>query len=135
MNEVTKVHLGRQAFTISVDAHHELRLYLESIEKAVKDKDVVNEIELRMAELLSEHGLDATKVILPSDVSFLKEQLGNPADFSEASDEQPAADSKQVDGRRLFRDTDDAMLAGVAAGLAQYFGIDTLRLVEGYYST
>jgi hypothetical protein len=47
MNEVTKIHLGRQAFTISVDAHHELKNYLEVIKKQVEDKDVVEEIELR----------------------------------------------------------------------------------------
>lgn len=70
MNEVTKIHLGRQAFTIAIDAHHELKSYLEAIKKQVDDKDVVDEIELRMAELLTEHGINATKVILPADVDF-----------------------------------------------------------------
>ncbi|HXR49845.1 MAG TPA: PspC domain-containing protein [Verrucomicrobiae bacterium] len=125
MNEVTKIHLGRQAFTISVDAHHELKNYLHAIEKQVDDKEVVEEVELRMAELLAEHGINASKVILPADVSFLKEQLGNPADFKD-EDETTAPEAKPTDSKRLFRDTDNAMLAGVAAGLATYFGIDAL---------
>src|ERR1700730_4240416 len=112
MNEVTKIHLGRQAFTISVDAHHELKSYLEAITKQVGDKDVVDEIELRMAELLTEHGINANKVILPSDVDFLKTQLGNPKDFKEDGDEAPTPGHKQPDSKRLFRDTDNAMVAG-----------------------
>jgi phage shock protein PspC (stress-responsive transcriptional regulator) len=127
MNEVTKIHLGRQAFTISVDAHHVLKSYLEAIRKQVGDKDVVDEIELRMAELLTEHGLNANKVILPGDVDFLKEQLGNPTDFKEDGDETDApGPNHKSDSKRLFRDTDNAMIAGVAAGLAEYFGLDVL---------
>src|SRR5476649_1690632 len=104
MNEVTKIHLGRQAFTISVDAHHELRSYLEAIEKQVEDKDVIDEIELRMAELLTEHGITSNKVILPSDVDFLKVQLGNPKDFTDEGKTTSDADFKQSRTKRLFRD-------------------------------
>jgi phage shock protein PspC (stress-responsive transcriptional regulator) len=128
MNEVTNIHLGRQAFTISVDAHHELRNYLEAIKKQVNDKDVMDEVELRMAELLIEHGLNANKVILPSDVDFLKEQLGNPIDFKEDENEVYTPIHKQPDNKRLFRDTNNAMIAGVAAGLAEYFGLDVLLI-------
>jgi phage shock protein PspC (stress-responsive transcriptional regulator) len=127
MNEVTKIHLGRQAFTVSMDAHKELRDYLDAIKKQVGDKDVVDEVELRMAELLAEHGITGEKVILPADVNFLKEQLGNPKDFKEDADTTDTSD-KSSDSKRLFRDTGNAMLAGVAAGLAEYFGIDVLLI-------
>ena len=126
MNEVTNIHLGRQAFTISIDAHHKLKSYLEAIEKQVEDKDVMEEIELRMAELLTEHGINTDKVILPEDVDFLKEQLGNPKDFKEDDDEASSLGSKKTESKRLFRNTDNAMIAGVASGLAQYFGLDVI---------
>ena len=126
MNEITKIHLGRQAFTISVDAHHELRSYLDAIEKQVGEKDVVDEIELRMAELLAEHGINASKVILSSDIEFLKSQLGNPTDFTEDTSEASYTVPKQSETKRLFRDTNNAVVAGVASGLAQYFGIDVM---------
>src|ERR1700689_1316299 len=116
MNEVTKIHLGRQAFTISVDAQHDLKTYLEAIKKQVDDAEVVEEIELRMAELLTEHGINANKVILASDVNFIKKQLGDPADFKD-DEQESAAPAAPASSRRLFRDTDNAMLAGVAAGL------------------
>jgi phage shock protein PspC (stress-responsive transcriptional regulator) len=128
MNEVTKIHLGRQAFTISIDAYHELKSYLEAIKKQVDEdeQDVVDEIELRMAELLTERGIHANKVILPGDVDFLKAQLGNPKDFKEDGDETPPTASQQSSSKRLFRNTNNAMIAGVASGLAEYFGIDVL---------
>jgi len=128
MNEVSKIHLGRQAFTISVEAYKDLRGYLEAIKKQVGDKDVVDEVELRMAELLAEHGVSGDKVILPADVAFLKEQLGNPQDFKEDSDEPEARPDKASETKKLFRDTDNAMVAGVAAGLAKYTGIDVILI-------
>jgi len=126
MNEVTKVHLGRQAFAISAEAHRDLQHYLNTIRKYVSEESVITEIELRMAELLNEHGVSGEKVVLPADVSFLKEQLGDPKDFADEAEPEPATDKPADSPKRLFRDTDNAMLAGVAAGLANYFGVDVL---------
>jgi phage shock protein PspC (stress-responsive transcriptional regulator) len=126
MNEVTRIHLGRQPFTVSVAAHKALKAYLADIEQQVVDPEVVSEVELRMAELLAEHGVSGDKVILPEDVDYLKQQLGDPADFSD--DGEPSASAKTDDQatRHLFRDTDAAMLAGVSAGIASYFGLDVV---------
>jgi phage shock protein PspC (stress-responsive transcriptional regulator) len=132
MNEVTKVHLGRQAFTIAVDARKALQAYIDAIKHQVGDKsgEVIKEVELRMAELLIERGISSEKVVLPEDVEFLKEQLGEPKDFKEDNDEtRTSADTDKAEElapKRLFRDTENAMLAGVASGLANYFGIDVL---------
>ncbi len=128
MNEVSKIHLGRQAFTISVEAYKDLRAYIDAIKKQVGDKDVVEEVELRMAELLAEHGVSGDKVILPADVAFLKEQLGNPQDFKEDGDEPEARPDRPPETKKLFRDTDNAMVAGVAAGLAKYTGVDVILI-------
>lgn len=127
MNEVTKIHLGRQAFAISAEAHRELREYLDSIAQHVHDEDVVREIELRMSELLAERDVKNDQVILPADVHYLKEQLGAAKDFAEI-DEHETTSSRQPENKRLFRDTDNAMIAGVAAGLANYFGVDALLI-------
>ncbi len=132
MNEIKHIHLGRQPFTIAVDAHQELRRYLDAIQVQVGDKgtDVVEEVELRMAELLHEHGVSGGKVIVEKDVQFLKSQLGEPRDFKddegEASPKQSAPNEVESQPRRLFRDTEHGMIAGVAAGLAAYCNIDPL---------
>jgi phage shock protein PspC (stress-responsive transcriptional regulator) len=128
MNEVTQIHLGRQPFTISAEAHKALRDYLSAIRKQVDDKEVVEEVELRMAELLAENGITGDKVVLMKDVDYLKEQLGDPKDFKEDSDSTSDTGVSDQGQKRLFRDTDNAMLAGVAAGLANYLGVDVLLI-------
>lgn len=129
MNEIKKVHLGRQPFTVSVEAHRELRAYLDAIEHQVgkRGEDVLKEVELRMAELLTERNITADKVVLSEDVDFLKEQLGKPGDFKDEGGEAESETEESSDTqRRLFRDTDNAMVAGVASGLAAYLRIDPL---------
>ena len=128
MNEVKHVHIGRQQFTVAVDAYGELKDYLSAItaQAGQNGDEVVQEVELRMAELLHERGIDDQKVVVQQDVQFLKEQLGEPQDFKDESDDTNAEPTKDVEGhpRRLYRDTEHGMIAGVASGLANYFGID-----------
>lgn len=135
MNEVKKVHLGRQQFTISVDAHRDLRDYLAAIEKQPGvQPEVAKEVEMRMAELLTERGISADKVVLQEDVDFLKQQLGEPRDFKDEDSETDADDNRSKENgteeadqpKRLFRDTQNGLLAGVASGLAAYMGIDVI---------
>jgi len=126
MHEVRKIHLGRQAFTIAADAYKELQDYLHAIQEQVDDAEVVHEVESRMAELLTEHGITGDKVVLAADVAYLQEQLGKPEDFTEEAEQPKTKTTASAPTKRLYRDTDNAMVAGVAAGLAQYFGIDVL---------
>jgi phage shock protein PspC (stress-responsive transcriptional regulator) len=125
MNEIHHIHLGRQAYTVSADAYKELRDYLEAIQKKV-GKEVAEEVELRMSELLTERGVTGKKVVLQKDVDYLKAQLGAPGDFSDDSSDETEAEEPEEAPKRLFRDSDNAMIAGVAAGLANYFGIDVI---------
>lgn len=126
MHEIRKIHLGRQAFTIATDAYKELQDYLHAIEDQVGDVEVVHEIESRMAELLQERGISNDKVVLMPDVTYLRDQLGKPEDFIEDADQPPSKSTASTPTKRFFRDTDNAMVAGVAAGIAQYFGIDPI---------
>jgi phage shock protein PspC (stress-responsive transcriptional regulator) len=126
MNEVTRIHLGRTAFTISVDAHKELQAYLHAIKAHVggKHEDVLKEVELRMAELMTEKGVAGeNNVITKEEVTYLKEQLGSPSDFE---DDEPSSEASkdETQPRRLFRDPRNQILGGVASGLGTYFGID-----------
>lgn len=134
MNEIKKIHLDRQPFTIAVDAHKALRSYLEAIENQTgNDADVMKEVELRMAELLVERGVTGDGVILGEDVAYLKEQLGDPQTFKDENDVAgPIAaegkEDKEGGPRRLYRDTDHGMIAGVSSGLGAYFNVDPLLI-------
>lgn len=128
MNEVTRVHLGRQPFTIAIDAHKVLKAYLAAIEKHVGKNapEVIEEVELRIAELLLERGVTGDKTVLVSDIAFIEAQLGSPADFGD-NDESVEVDSEtaaSATAKRLFRDTEQGVLGGVASGVAAYFDID-----------
>lgn len=134
MNEIKHIHLGRQQFTISVEAYGELKKYLDAIEHHAGEAgaDVKEEVELRMAELLSERGLKSETVLLHKDVEFLKAQLGKPSDFTDSdAAEEDTTDAGGDSEKRLFRDVDNAMVAGVAAGLAKYLKIEivVVRLI------
>lgn len=132
MNEITRIHLGRQSFTISVDAHKALQAYLAAIKHQVGDRsaEVSKEVELRMAELLTERGITGKKVVLLEDINFLKEQLGAPKDFKDEDEEHESPTEKsereEAAPKRLYRNTERGMFAGVAAGLATYFGVDAV---------
>jgi phage shock protein PspC (stress-responsive transcriptional regulator) len=128
MNEITNIHLGRQPFTISAAAYKELQEYLQDIKHQVgaSHKEVIEEIEIRMAELLTERGAGGEKVVLPEDITYIKEQLGTPADFGDG-DEADKQNTDQGSPKRLFRDTPhNAMIAGVSSGIAAYFNIDVV---------
>lgn len=133
MNEIIRIHLGRQPFVIAVDAHKQLRNYLDAIKEAVgkSHKEVVEEVELRMAELLTERGITGEKTVLPKDVTYLQEQLGKPGDFrgedtgAENTGDEPESVTPNAP-KRLYRDEENGMIAGVCSGLAAYFNVDTI---------
>ncbi len=129
MNEVTNIHLGRQSFTIAADAYKTLQAYLHEIKGQAGDSgaEVAKEVESRMAELLTEHGITTHKVILAEDITYLKTQLGEPRDFkTDDGEELPSSESSEPHGKRLFRDTEHGMIAGVAAGLGAFFGLPAI---------
>lgn len=129
MNEITKIHIGRQQFTIAVDAYKALQDYLHAIKRQVgkNGEGVIEEVELRIVELLAERGVTGDTVVVPEDISYVKEQLGAPGDFKDDDVAEPKASDESAEPeptRRLFRDVDHGMLAGVSSGIANYFGID-----------
>src|SRR6185503_18274881 len=61
--------------------------------------------------------------------AYLKQQLGSPSDFKDDDDTEAGtkvADEQAGSVKRLFRDTEHGMLAGVSSGLSAYFGIDAV---------
>lgn len=124
MNEVKKIHLGREVFVISAAAYSELNDYIEAIERSSDHQDIVDEVEARISELLLEQGASDTKAVTIKDVALIKKQLGEPSDFKE--DASSTQNERNKTDRRLYRDTSNAYLFGVSSGLAQYFNVDVV---------
>ena len=134
MNKTTNIHLAQTLFSLDENAYSLLKNYLEKLERLFKNtegaKDILEDIEVRIAELFTELKKDNLYVISVADVEQVIETLGAPEDL--AGEEEPTETSSQYNGsKKLFRDPDDRFLGGVAGGLSHYVGLDSawIRLI------
>ncbi|MEO8691376.1 MAG: PspC domain-containing protein [Candidatus Saccharimonas sp.] len=132
MKEITRIHIAKTAYEIEVTAKKHLEKYLKSLEEYTDDKDVIIDIEIRMTELLRERGVTPGGVIASDDIASLREQLGEPYEFAGEDGDMAVGAFDEDDRRRLFRDSDRAVLGGVLAGIAAYFKVNPLWLRLGF---
>lgn len=128
MKEITRIHLAKVAYDIEVDAKKDVQQYITALERYAEDKETLDDIEIRITELLTERGVQAGGVIAKDDIAAVRAQLGEPHDFAPegAGDITVGIDRINDSPRKLYRDTNAAILGGVLAGMARFFGIDAL---------
>lgn len=131
MKEITRIHLAKTAFSIEIEAKSLLEKYLNSIQKNMHaEPEAMREIEARMVEILAERGVMKEGVISVDDVLAIQKQMGESRDFADG--DSPVDDDLGGDGseskpeKQLMRDTDNAIIGGVCAGVAAYFNINPL---------
>ena len=130
MKEITRIHLAKTPFSVEVDAKKSVEQYLDSIQKNMHaEPEAMREIEARMVELLAERGVSKDGVISHDDILVVQQQMGEPQDFADG--EMPeTVDTAETNAskptKRLMRDPDNAILGGVCAGIAAYWGINPL---------
>ncbi|NNC95541.1 MAG: PspC domain-containing protein [Chitinophagales bacterium] len=148
MNKTVSVNIGGLAFKLDEDAFQKIKRYLDAIKERFddgKDQDeIMSDIETRVGEIFTSRLKPNKDVINIEDVDYMIGIMGQPHDIGEGADGQFEdtqeagtfqESSSSESGRktkRLFRDPDDNVLGGVAAGLSAYFGIKDpiwLRLV------
>jgi phage shock protein PspC (stress-responsive transcriptional regulator) len=133
MKKTINIHLGRQLFTIEEDAYETLQNYLNRLERSFANEegitDIMEDIEMRFAELLKDYLGPTSQVVTINEVKRAIESLGEPEEIQE---EEPMQSQGKTHGysettsnqKRLYRDTENGMLGGVSAGLAAYLNID-----------
>lgn len=133
MKKTLNINLGGIVFNIEEDAYDKLRHYFDSIKKhfaAYPDCDeIVKDIESRSAEKFSEKISPSKQVITIEDTEELIKSMGQVSDIAgeeekETEDEQEPAPRS----RKLFRDPDDMIIAGVCSGLAAYLSIEPILI-------
>lgn len=130
MNKTIIININGIVFHIEEDAYEILKNYMTEVKRHFSNSadsvEITTDIENRIAEMFSELLEKENKqVIVEQDVNSVVEQMGSVADFENAESESPAADfNYNTEGRRLFRDPDDHLVAGVCAGIGNYFDID-----------
>ncbi|HTM99715.1 MAG TPA: PspC domain-containing protein [Pedobacter sp.] len=130
MKKTIIINIGNSIVHIEEDGYEILTAYLNEIKqhfaKTADDFEIVTDIENRIAEMFAEI-LQAgqVKVITLVDVESVITQMGRVQDFQTDEDEPVASNFANYTGdKKLYRDTDDAMLAGVCSGLGHYLNIE-----------
>ena len=131
MKKTLTINLNGIVFNIDDDAYETLSAYLNELEKHFADderEEIIKDIEDRIAELFTER-MHGRNVVDASDVASVIETMGQPNQFddeaAEPNADAAASKSSQRKFRKFYRDGDDRLIGGVAAGLAAYIGWDT----------
>jgi len=133
MNKTININLGGIFFHIDEIAYQKLKLYLDSIRRSLSDDpqgrdEILNDIEHRIGELLSERIKDERQVVNQNDIDKITKIMGKPEDYlvdEEIFEDEPKYKTR-TSSKKLFRDGDDKFLGGVCSGLAHYIGIDVI---------
>lgn len=135
MEKTISINLNNQNFQIEEEAYEKLALYLENIKRhcgaGADSAEVISDIENSIAEKLKLSLNSYKEVITMPDIDSLIKIMGTVEDFdrevgdsnSENLKNQEETNDKKI-RRKLYRDTDNAVIGGVAAGLGNYFNID-----------
>lgn len=127
MKKTHTINLNGIIFHIDEDAYQILNQYLDRLSSHFASqedgKEIVADIEARMAELLLEKLGDNREVISIGDVEAVIGIMGLPEQFDQEEEENETT-SEDFTSKRFFRDPDHKMIAGVCSGLGAYFHID-----------
>lgn len=131
MKKTLSIHLGRQLFVIEEDAYDRLQTYLKKLEVSLANEsgitEIVEDIEMRFAELLTQYLGETRQVVTIGDIQKAISSLGEPEEITEEAEQPKQAQANNQDSngqKRMYRDMDNAMLGGLASGLAAYLSID-----------
>ena len=127
MKETINVNIAGQAFTMDMDAYTALTSYLDDIARRLpeSDSETMADIEARIAELFREKVPSPMMVITYGVVRNTMNQIGRPEDFGAANRPLNSTQSSGTQERRLYRSRTERSIAGVCAGVAKFFGLET----------
>jgi phage shock protein PspC (stress-responsive transcriptional regulator) len=134
MKKTISITIKSMHILVEEDAYDLLSIYLSRVEtileKTTGKKEIIEDIELRIAELCQQKSTPKKEVIDLEDMRSILNTLGNPDEFIETDEAtftgSSTSESKSTAEKRLFRDPEHGMIAGVCSGIAAYFGIDVV---------
>jgi phage shock protein PspC (stress-responsive transcriptional regulator) len=135
MKKTVNINLGGIAFTIDEDAYIRLHDYLDAIHKRLGNseaaKEVILDIEARLAELFSAEKGNNNPIVNITQVELAIAAMGKPEDIAgenstSAEESQPktAPTENRRISKKLYRNPDDKKIGGVISGISAYFGIE-----------
>ncbi|WP_167617061.1 PspC domain-containing protein [Maribellus sediminis] len=133
MKKTFTINISGTVFHIEEDAYDILQKYLINLKSHFgnddEGKEILSDIEARIAEIFSSKTSEDKKVITVEWVDEVVKTMGTPEDFAEeGGEEEESIASEAKRKRRLYRDPDHRVLGGVCGGLGAYFGMDPVVL-------
>ncbi|MDY0903550.1 PspC domain-containing protein [Pedobacter sp. CFBP9032] len=130
MEKTIIINIGNTIIHIEESAYDTLKAYLNEVKlyfaNHADDLEIITDIENRIAELFTEQ-MEAQKkqVVDAADVQHVIAQMGSVKDFDtiEENEEEPAYQpgyQYQYAEKKLYRDMDDRVVAGVCSGIAHF---------------
>ena len=134
MNKTVNINLGGMFFHIDEDAYQKLTRYFDAIKRSLSNSngqdEIIKDIEMRIAELITERHTNDKQVINIREVEEIITIMGQPEDYRIEDDGSAAEPTYNFDPskriKKLYRDTDHATIGGVCNGLGHYFGIQPM---------
>src|SRR5689334_14891637 len=145
MKKIININLSGRVIPIEDAAYEKLQAYIESLRRYFSQEEgrdeIINDIESRIAELMSEKIRKGEAAIDDAAVEEIIASMGRVEDFEEVEQEATAAGAATSSAQsnsssasdstytkrekgRLYRDSSDKILGGVCSGLANYLNID-----------
>ncbi|HPF95579.1 MAG TPA: PspC domain-containing protein [bacterium] len=136
MKKTLSITIGGLVYNIEEDAFLSLDAYLEKLRSHFSSDENVDEliadIEASISEKFAEK-LEKRTVIRLQDVEEVIAVMGKAEEIDEEATtesqkqgEQNEQKSEESTEKRLYRDVDDMVIAGVCSGIAAYYGVDVV---------
>jgi phage shock protein PspC (stress-responsive transcriptional regulator) len=133
MNKTVNINIGGLFFHIDEDAYQKLSKYFDSIKRSLSNSsgrdEIMKDIEMRVAELLSDKQKSDKHVINNKDVEEVIAVMGQPEDYRIDTDDTDYSAQENFyypRTKKLYRDKDRGTIAGVCTGLSHYFGVEAV---------
>jgi len=135
MKKTFTINISGTVFHIEEDAYDVLQKYLIKLKNhfgpGEEGKEILADIEARIAEIFIENSTGSQKVVSIEMVNSAIEIMGSPEDFEQEESNEGATETETEETkrqRRLYRDPDHRVIGGVCSGLGAYFNMDPVIL-------
>ncbi|MFM8346487.1 MAG: PspC domain-containing protein, partial [Bacteroidota bacterium] len=141
MKKTISINIAGILFHIEEEGYEKLRSYLDGVAayfaRFEGSKEIVSDIEARIAEILIARQSEQGKVITPEELEHVINTMGKVSDFAageaEGAEAETAPSSEQPQpaggpAKKLFRDGRRKVFGGVCAGLSHLLKFDPVWL-------
>lgn len=130
MKTTVQVSLNRIAFNLDENAYQQLKSYIDELQSHfADDAEIIDDIEARIADLLSLRVKSAEQAVNLKDINEIIETIGNLKDIDDSaeSSDKFRKHFENVNNpvkKRLYRDTENKVIAGICSGIGHYLNLD-----------